>query len=80
MIVDCSCRSHNGFLLKAKGLGETAQRDLEMYGNPEVHLSVGTSKGKPERSETRRDQLDYFDEGLIDEQYRRFLDDVPGGF
>ncbi len=69
---DCGCYSHNGFLT-AKGLAETAQRELEIHVEPEGHTRVsGTGKGSV--GGARRDEETLWPtEDLLDEQHRRYL-------
>jgi len=70
----CDCRSHNGFLT-AKGLEETAQRRLVLAAVDAVGMSryldkVGSVSG------LRRDEISMiFDDALLDEQHRRFLNE-----
>jgi len=74
----CDCRSHNGFLT-AKGLIEAAERraifregvDMD---TGQLYLDLPVSVSGVRRDET----LMIFDEGVIDEQHRRFLNDVRG--
>ncbi len=67
----CDCRSHNG-LLTAKGLVETAQRELEWDGLTYLRSSrridtIGSVSG------LRRDEtMLIFDDEVIDEQYSRY--------
>ena len=68
----CGCSSHGGFLT-GKGLEETAQRSLEGLEVDGMDKSryldkVGSVSG------LRRDgDLHVFDDDLIEEQHRRFL-------
>ena len=70
----CDCRSHNG-LLTAKGLEEAAQRfsleGLAPGGEREYLDKVGSVSGQFEFEFTM-----IFDDALIDEQHRRFLNEV----
>ncbi len=74
-MVNCSCHSHNGFLT-AKGLAEAAQRSLEGLELREVGLTRGDEcvrldkSGSVSASELL--QL-HWDDAVINEQYRRFL-------
>ncbi len=76
-MTSCSCSSHGSFLT-AKGLKEAAQRfsleGLAPRGELEyVDRSVSVSG-------SRRDEINMiFDEGVIDEQHRRFLEHCPEG-
>ena len=79
----CDCRSHNGFL-RAKGLKEAAQRfsfeGLLPLGGvaPGEEFSYLDKVGSV--SGLRRDEtVMIFNEGIIDEQYRRFLSSSEGG-
>jgi len=68
--MDCRCHSHNGFRLSPEGL---AQRDLlgpELAGVvAQRYLDKVVSV-----SGLRRDETDHvFDDLIVDEQYRRFL-------
>ncbi len=69
----CGCYSHGGFLT-AKGLEETAQRSLEGLEvdarAPELYLDKVVSVSGLRRDETTM----IFNDGVIDEQYRRFLE------
>ncbi len=74
-MTDCSCRAHGSFLT-AKGLEEAAQRrgdSLELAGAVAVRYldRVGSV------SAMRRDETTFWpDDQTLDEQHRRFLDDV----
>ena len=69
----CQCLSHNGFLT-AKGLVEAAQRDVVIDGVAGMDL-FGYIDSRVSVSELRRDETDFFfDDDLIEEQHRRFLD------
>ena len=64
----CSCHSHNGFLTRA------GYRALDLAAQTS-YLDRSVSVSGSRRDETTM----IFDEGVIDEQHRRFLDPV-GGF
>ena len=64
----CGCHSHNGMLLSPEGL---AQRELKLPGidarEPSLYLdSVGSVSG------SIPDQV-IFEDALLEDQYRRFL-------
>ena len=69
----CGCNSHNGFLT-AKGLEKAAQRDvcidgvdgMDMFGYLDSRVSVSAVG----RDET----MLIFDDEVIENQYRRFLE------
>ncbi len=67
----CDCHSHNGFLT-AKGLEETAQRELlsaeglTRSGNCVMFDKVGSVSGLVEVE-------GHWDHELLENQYRRFL-------
>ena len=73
----CGCTSHNGFLT-SRGLREVAQRSLEGLEVDAMDESryldkVGSVSG------ARRDETDHvFDDQVLDEQYRRFLEQEAG--
>ena len=77
-MTDCRCHSHNGFVVgkSPKGL---AQRSLEGFDVLEV-AERGVDRPvildrSGSVSGSRRDEIKMiFDEGVIDEQHRRFLD------
>ena len=76
----CDCRSHNGFLT-AKGLEETDQRRLSLSadlagGESLFYLDkVGSVSALVDGRRRHIWPLDKY----LDEQYRRFLDDVKEG-
>ena len=71
----CGCNSHNGFLT-AKGLAETAQRDVIVDGVASMDM-FGYLDSRVSVSGLRRDETMFiFDSEVIDEQYRRFLQEV----
>ena len=77
-MTDCRCHSHNGFLLSPEGL---AQREMFDPGSHEVGLTRDeecvTLDSQGSVSGSRRDEIKMiFDEGVIDEQHRRFLSSV----
>jgi len=68
----CDCSAHNGFLT-AKGLEEAAQRkaSLDALDNLDMFEYIDN---KVSVSGSRRDEIIMiFDDGVLDEQYRRFL-------
>ncbi len=70
----CGCSSHGGFLT-AKGLVEAAQRDAFAHLDP---LGVDASSyqlylDKVGSVSASMGPLIHWDDGLIDQQYRRFL-------
>jgi len=70
----CQCASHNGFLT-AKGLAEAAQRlsleGLAPRGELEYLDKVGSVSALAEAEE-----FHVFDDQVLDEQHRRFLNEV----
>ena len=70
----CRCSAHNGFLT-VKGLAEAAQRfSLEGLDSRRDYAYVDSVASV---SGLRRDETTMiFDEGVIDEQHRRFLQDL----
>ncbi len=72
---DCGCYSHGGFLT-AKGLEETALRSSvgpELAGRVATRYldRVGSVSG------LRRDEITMiFNDGVLDEQHRRFLEQL----
>jgi len=76
----CDCSSHNGFLT-AKGLEEAEQRRLELpefQGVDERQLSLYLDSRISVSGARRDETLCIFDDEVIDEQYRRFLDGLSG--
>ncbi len=74
MMADCGCYSHGGFLT-AKGLEEAAQRRLELEDVVDRGESLLYLDKVGSVSAVRRDET-HDDDALIDEQYRRFLNEV----
>ena len=72
MTTNCRCLSHNGFLT-AYGYAVTAQRSLEgldvREGSCEVDKVVSVRA-------VDRDRGHVWDDALIDNQHRRFLNEV----
>ncbi len=69
---DCGCYSHGGFLT-AKGLEEAAQRERSLPGVDAMGVSRYVDRvGSVSAMDDGRDHV--FDDALIDQQYRRFLD------
>jgi len=68
----CGCNSHNGFLT-AKGLAETAQRELELDERIDVDVASGYLDKVVSVSALVEVEGSYMCDALIDEQYRRFL-------
>ena len=66
----CGCHSHNGMLLSPEGL---AQRDRKVPGLDAMALSSYVDS-KVSVSGLRRDET-LFDDALLEQQYRRFLND-----
>ena len=71
--VPCTCSAHNGFLT-AKGLQEAAQRrvdaaGLDAMGLPRYLDKVGSVSALAEAD----GQITFWDDQLIEEQHRRFL-------
>ncbi len=69
-MTDCGCHSHNGFVSSPEGLAQRRPESLELAGRVASRYldKVGSVSG------LRRDEaLNVFDDGLIDEQHRRFL-------
>ncbi len=80
MMRTCGCRAHNGFLT-AKGLAETAQQINLSIGDGE--LQDGVDMGEPVCYLDRSGSVSalsrvesHWDDDVIDEQYRRFLNEV----
>ena len=76
----CDCRSHNGFLT-AKGLKETEQRrgdtaDFRAVDGSQSSLYIDT---RVSVSGLRRDET-HWDYDLLDQQYRRFLNELEVGY
>ncbi len=73
--VVCSCRAHGTFLT-AKGLEEAAQRRAASREVDARELSLYLDK-VGSVSAVRRDETTFWpDDEVLDEQHRRFLDDV----
>jgi len=70
----CTCHSHNGFLLE-RGYAELAQqRSLEGLTPTSECVTLDRSGSV---SGLRRDEINMiFDDGVINEQHRRFLEQV----
>jgi len=70
--MNCKCLSHNGFLT-AKGYAVTAQREQRSTGLTDRDF-FAILDSPVSVSGLRRDEYPMFpDDGVIDEQYRRFL-------
>ncbi len=69
----CGCHSHNGFQLSPEGL---AQRELELPGVDGMALRSYVDKVGSVSGLRRDEDLHVFDDQVLDEQYRRFLDAV----
>ena len=73
----CGCHSHNGFQLSPEGLAQRSDAVLE-------GVDMGTAHGYIDKvvsvSGSRRDEMTMiFDEGVIDEQHRRFVEGSSSG-
>jgi len=72
----CSCRSHGSFLT-AKGLEEAAQRGVDRAHQLAIWGRDGYLDKVVSVSGLRRDETDHvWDDRILDQQYRRFLDEV----
>ena len=72
----CGCNAHNG-LLTAKGRTAAEQREFELDDHPGIAMMPASMyiDSMLSVSGSRRDEtVMIFDEGVIDEQYRRFLE------
>ncbi len=67
----CGCHSHNGFQLSPEGLAQRrgySSETVDMFDDVEYVDKVGSVSGlEQERN------IFVFDDGLLDQQYRRFL-------
>ncbi len=72
----CGCSSHGG-LLTAKGLEEAAQRERSLEGLDAMAVSPYVDRvGSVSGLELERDLFADVPEALIEQQHRRFLNDV----
>ncbi len=73
----CNCRSHNGFLT-AKGLKEAAQRSArEFFISRGVAVEADQLYLDKVVSVSGLDMTSvYWDDAVIEDQYRRFLNDL----
>ena len=70
--MDCTCHSHNGFQLRSSEEELAQQLSLEGLTARDDCVIVDIQGSV---SGLRRDEDNHvFDEGVIDEQYRRFLE------
>ena len=72
----CGCYAHDGFRLRSPE-GLLAQRELELPGSSEVGLTRVALSGRLDipGSVSALERMDsHWDDEMIDEQYRRFLD------
>jgi len=74
-MTECGCSSHGGFLT-AKGLKEAAQRELGFTEVLAVDESLLYLDKVVSVSGARRDETHWPADEVIDEQHRRFLDEV----
>ncbi len=72
-MTDCGCLSHNGFLTD-RGHAEVAQRSLEGLELAATDLSRYVDRVGSVSALVEGEGFHVFDDRLLDNQYRRFLD------
>ncbi len=71
----CKCLSHNGFLT-AKGLKEAAQREVDVHGVDAMWSASYLDRVGSVSALAEAEAFFVFDDQLIENQYRRFLNGV----
>jgi len=71
MTVNCSCRSHNGFLT-AKGLAEARERS-GLVGVDRQHELLYLDRGCSVSGLVEVEEDHVWDEEILDEQFRRWI-------